>query len=172
MPVDKFGKSGNTITSSNLSAGVSINTINNHFLRRDGKNTFLKSCQKEKTCKCVLGSIDMAGNDMKNVGDLLLPVGFDTVRELGCVDLTEGKGFSLLLGNRANRLCFAAVDPSKPQQPVTLQTSHGFTVKANEENVVQLGREEITVHKRIRNLPQPEQDDEAATKGYVDQNVS
>jgi len=159
MPVDKFGRSGNTITSSCLGAGVSINTINNHFLRRDGKNT-------------VLGSIDMAGNDMKNVGDLLLPVGFDTVRELGCVDLTEGKGFSLLLGNRANRLCFAAVDPSKPQQPVTLQTSHGFTVKANDENVVQLGREEITVHKRIRNLPEPEQDDEAATKGYVDQNVS
>ena len=142
MPVDKFGRSGNTITSSCLGAGVSINTINNHFLRRDGKNT-------------VLGSIDMAGNDMKNVGDLLLPVGFDTVRELGCVDLTEGKGFSLLLGNRANRLCFAAVDPSKPQQPVTLQTSHGFTVKANDENVVQLGREEITVHKRIRNLPEP-----------------
>jgi len=50
-----------------------------------------------------------------------------------------------------------------------LHTSHGFTVKANGENVIQLGREEITIHKRIRNLPKPEQDDEAATKGYVNQ---
>jgi len=158
MPVDKFGRSGNTITSTCLDARVSINTVNNHFLRRNGQNT-------------VLGPIDMTGNDLKNVGDLLLPVGSDAVRELGCVDLTEGKGFSLLLGNHENRLCFAAVDSSKPQQPVTLHTSHGFTVKANGENVIQLGREEITIHKRIRNLPEPEQDDEAATKGYVDQRV-
>jgi len=158
MPVDKFGRSGNTITPSCLGVGVSINTVNNDFLRRDGNNT-------------VLGSIDMAGNDLKNVGDLLLAVGSDTVRELGCLDLTEGKGFSLLLGNRENRLCFAAVRASKPQLPVTLDTSHGFTVKANDENIVQLGREEIVVHKRLRNLPEPEQDDEAATKGYVDQRV-
>jgi len=158
MPVDKFGRGGNTITTSCLGAGVSINTVNNHFLRIDGKNT-------------VLGSIDMAGNGLKNVGDLLLPVGSDTVRELGCVDVTEGKGFSLSLGNRKNRLCFAAVEPAKPQLPVTLETSRGFTVKANNENVVQFGREEISVHKRIRNLPEPEQDDEAATKGYVDQRV-
>ena len=48
----------------------------------------------------MLGTIDMAGNGLKNVGDLLLPVGSDTVRELGCVDLAEGKGFSLPLGNR------------------------------------------------------------------------
>jgi len=101
MPVDKFGRSRNTITSTFLDASVSINTVNNHFLRRDRQNT-------------VLGPIDMTGNDLKNVGDLLLPVGSDAVRELGCVDLTEGKGFSLLLGNHENRLCFAAVDSSKP----------------------------------------------------------
>ena len=89
MPVDKFGRGGNTITPSCLGAGVSINTVNNHFLRRDGKNT-------------VLGSINMAGNDLKYVGDLLLPVGSDAVRKLGCVDVTEGKGFSLSLGNRKN----------------------------------------------------------------------
>ena len=117
MPVDKFGRTGNTTASvgTSVGAGVSINTINNHFLRRDGKNT-------------VLGTIDMAGNGLKNVGDLLLPVGSDTVRELGCIDLAEGKGFSLPLGNRQNMLSFNIVEPSKPQQPVTLQTSHGFTV--------------------------------------------
>jgi len=160
MPVDKFGRTGNTTASvgASVGAGVSINTINNHFLRRDGKNT-------------VLGTIDMAGNGLKNVGDLLLPVGSDTVRELGCVDLAEGKGFSLPLGNRQNMLSFNIVEPSKPQQPVTLQTSHGFTVKANDENVIQLGREEIAVHKRIRSLPEPEQDDEAVSKGYVDRRL-
>ena len=160
MPVDKFGRTGNTSASvgASVGAGVSINTVNNHFLRRDGKNT-------------VLGSIDMAGNDLKNVGDLLLPVGSDTVRELGCIDLTEGKGFSLPLGNRQNMLCFNIVDPPKPQQPVTLQTSHVFTVKANGENVIQLGGEEIVVHKRMRSLSEPEQDDEATTKGYVDRRV-
>jgi len=68
-------------------------------------------------------------------------------------------------------LSFNIVEPSKPQQPVTLQTSHGFTVKANDENVIQLGREEIAVHKRIRSLPEPEQDDEAVSKGYVDRRL-
>ena len=52
-----------------------------------------------------------------------------------------------------------------------MQTSHGFTVKANDENVIQLGREEIAVHKRIRSLPEPEQDDEAVSKGYVDRRL-
>ena len=95
MPVDKFGRTGNTPASvrASVGAGVSINTINNHFLRRNGKNT-------------VLVTIDMTGNGLKNVGDVLLPVGSDTVRELGCVDLTEGKGFSLPLGNRQNMLSF------------------------------------------------------------------
>jgi len=162
MPVDKFGRSGNTSASVGASVGasvsVSINTVNNHFLRRNGKNT-------------VLRLVDMAGNGLKNVGDLLLPVGTDTVRELGCVDLTEGKGFSLPLGNRQNMLCFNIVEPSKPQQPVTLQTSHGFTVKANGENVIQLGGEEIIVHKRIRSLSEPDQDDEAVSKGYVDRKL-
>ena len=71
MPVDKFGRTGNTSArvGASASAGVSINTVNNHFLRRDGKNT-------------VLGSIDMAGNDLKNVGDLVLSVGSDVSREL------------------------------------------------------------------------------------------
>ena len=160
MPVDKFGRTGNTTASvgTSVGAGVSINTINNHFLRRDGKNT-------------VLGTIDMAGNGLKNVGDLLLPVGSDTVRELGCIDLAGGKGFSLPLGNRQNMLSFNIVEPSKPQQPVTLQTSHGFTVKANDENVIQLGREEIAVHRRIRSLLEPEQDDEVVSKGYVDRRL-
>jgi len=137
MPVDKFGRSEKR--SASVGASVSINTVNNYFLRRDGKNT-------------VLGFIDMDGNDLKNVGDLLLPIGSDTVRELSCVDLTEEKGFSLPLGNHQNRLCFTAVDPSKPQQPVILQTSHGFTVKANDENVIQLGRKEITVHTFTKKL--------------------
>jgi len=42
------------------------------------------------------------------------------------------------------------------------------SIKANDENVARFGREETAVHKRIRNLPEPEQDDEAALKGYVD----
>jgi len=109
--------------------------------------------------------------DLENVGDLFLSVGADVVRDLGCVDLTDRKGFSLPLGNHQNRPYFTAVSPTKPQQPVTLETSHGFAVKANDENVLQLGREEIAVHKRIRYLPEPEQDNEAASKGYVDHRV-
>jgi len=158
MPVDKFGRSGNAKTLLCLSADVFINTINNHFLRRNGRNT-------------VLGPIDMAGNDLNNVGNLLLPVGSDTVRELGCADFTEGKGFIFMLGNRQNILYYSPVEPSKPQQPVTLQTSSGFAVMDNGNNVIQLGKEKITVHKKIRNLPEPEYDDEAATKGFVDQRV-
>ena len=40
-------------------------------------------------------------------GDVILSVGSDLVRSLGCSDLTAGKKFTLLLGTDSNMLtCF------------------------------------------------------------------
>lgn len=122
-----------------------------------------------------------AGDTM--TGDLHLSVGSNTVRLLGCTDLTDGKGFLLALGNIQNQLQFAIVPPGQTQTPVTLETTHGFLVRAAGENVCQLGTADsppiIIIHKdiamnshKIRYLPTPANSDEAATKGYVDGQAS
>ena len=63
----------------------------------------------------------------------------------------------------------------KHQEPVTLQTDHGFLVKAGNDDVCRLGTPEIVFHKvirmnsnRITNLPEPILPHEVANKIYVD----
>jgi len=69
-----------------------------------------------------------------------------------------------------------------PQQPVTLETEHGFLVKTGNDDVCQLGTaddtSEIVFHKVLRmnsnaitNLPIPTLPHEAASKLYVDGNA-
>lgn len=112
-------------------------------------------------------------------GDLRLCVGSDTVRLLGCVDLSEGKGFSLPLGNFQNQLQFAVIAPPQTQTPATLHTSHGFLVLMNNQPVCQLGDpgpdNQLIVHRRIamsnnliKFLHDPAEPQDAATKNYVD----
>ena len=111
MPVDKFGRNGDSTTT--VYTGINTANLTNIFLRRDGVNT-------------AIGAIDMNSNIIKNVadplsnqdvatkiyvdknavttdscvvyGDIKLSVGSDLVRSLVCNDLTAGKKFTLLLG--------------------------------------------------------------------------
>ena len=53
MPVDKFGRSGNSTV---VTEGFSLSYINNNFLRRNGTNT-------------ATGSINMTGNTLTNVSN-------------------------------------------------------------------------------------------------------
>ena len=108
MPVDKFGRNGDTFYT-----GINITSLTNSFLWRDGRNT-------------EIGAIDMNSNILKNVayplsnqdvafknyvdtnafttaggvvsGDIKLNVGSDLVRSLGCNNLTIDKKFTLVLG--------------------------------------------------------------------------
>jgi len=50
----------------------------------------------------LLGRVSKDGDDMN--GDLLLKIGFDSMRALGCIDLHDQTGFSLLLGNYQNQI--------------------------------------------------------------------
>ena len=112
-------------------------------------------------------------------GDLRLNVGTDTVRLLGCTDLSAGKGFSFALGNIQNLLQFGVIAPPRTQIPVTMETTHGFLVCSAGQDVCQLGNTDappiIIIHKnvvmnshRIMHLPEPSNSQDAATKNYVD----
>jgi len=76
-------------------------------------------------------------------GDLKLSAGADTVRLLGCTDLAAGQGFSLVLGNIQNQLQFAVSLQNQP--PVTLETSHGFVVRASGSDVMHVGRTHLSL---------------------------
>jgi len=111
-------------------------------------------------------------------GDLLISAIGDENRIIGCNDLNTSRSFSFLLGTSTNKLYFVYL----PQQPVTLETEHGFLVKAGNDDVCQLGTAdetpEIVFHKVLRmnsnaitNLPIPTLPHEAASKLYVDGNA-
>lgn len=71
MPVDKFGRMPQ-LSTSNVD-GVSITSVNNNFLRRDGTNT-------------ATGSINMTGNNLMNVSD---PVNSQDVATKNYVDSAD-----------------------------------------------------------------------------------
>ena len=66
-------------------------------------------------------------------GDLTLSIDNDERRILGCQDLTSGKSFSFLLGDAINRLLYVL------REPITMETSHGFLVKAKGEDICKIG---------------------------------
>lgn len=122
--------------------------------------------------------VSKSGDTM--TGDLLLSIGTDTIRQLGCTDITTGKGFSLVLGNVRNQLQFAVIPAEQTQTPVTLETTHGFLVRAAGHNVCWLGNADnpssINIYTNvfmnrsttIKNLVDPTDPGDAATKNYVD----
>jgi len=109
-------------------------------------------------------------------GDLLLSIGSDTTRQLGCVDLASGPAwaqFSIPLGSSGNRV--AAIDG----QSVKFDTTHGLLVRNSGASICQLGdpnQQQLIMYQRIamngnqiKYLPTPADSGDAATKGYVDE---
>ena len=164
MPVDKFGRTcddaanniygdgelnmnGNRITGlpSNLpSSGTDAVSWSNVI-------NLVRESERESASK-----VSKTGDVM--TGDLLLSAYDDNNRIIGCTDLVIDKSFSILLGTLTNKLYFVF----KPQEPVTLQTDHGFLVKAGNDDICRFGTPEIVFHKAIRmnsnritNLPEP-----------------
>jgi len=183
MAVNKFGQMNTGCKCSVLeTTGVSVSYINNNFVRNRAITSL--DMNNNKICNVLspVNSQDVATkkyvDDSKDlsVGDLRLNVGEDTVRLLGCTDLTPGKGFILSLGELQNQIQYCVVTPSKLQTPITMHTTAGFLINANNDPVCQLGGHNhsdlIMNGNQIRMVRDPSNDQDAATKVYVDTAVN
>ena len=93
--------------------------------------------------------------------DLLLNVGTDSNRILGCVDLTDGKTFTLSLGDEHNKIIHSK------GRGVQLITSDNLEISSSNNNsIFKTGELDGFA---IKNLPDPTNDSDAATMGYVKQ---
>ncbi len=95
-------------------------------------------------------------------GDLQLSIGTASIRQLGCSDLTAGKEFIVLLGNRENSLHYF------PTKPITLQSSDGFLIKVGNNDICQFSTNINVYDRKITQLSEPTAAQDAATKQYVD----
>ena len=196
MPVDKFGRKDDGIRTQ---GPVSVPDMDDTYLRRDGTNTAIgtinmtgstltnvsnpvfdhdvanklyvddKTRDSERDCA---SKVSKTGDII--TGNIMISAEGNNDRVLGCTDLAVGRAFSIPLGTNTNLLSFIY-----QRNPVVLETDFGFTVKARNELVCELGSThepmEITLYKNVRmnsnritNLLPPELAHEAANKLYVD----
>ena len=130
------------------------------FFKQSAWNTWVKSSK-------VLKSGDIM------TGDLSLKVGSSLLRTLGCNDLSESKGFTILLGSDTNQL------QCQLNTPVTLQTTDGFLCRYGGHDVMRFGinSDDRRMHAHsdivmngnfIGKLRNPNSAQDAATKNYAD----
>ena len=62
--------------------------------------------------------------------DIKLSVGSDVVRSLGCIDLSAGKKFTLLLGSDKNMLSYFVPNSGLPL-PIKIKTDVGLAILIN-----------------------------------------
>ena len=184
MPVDKFGENGGIVAQFSTAGLVhkTGDTMLGILSMRGFRLTNVGDPTASTATKGYADTVDqdnlqLSGGTMR--GNLFVNAGSDIARLLGCIDLTSGQGFTLALGNLQNKLHFAVIAPPKTQTPLTLETTHGFLVQAANQDVCQLGnagaQPTILIHKNItmnshsiKQLPNPLDDQDAATKIYVD----
>ena len=162
MPVDKFGRMSDTKTKD---TGVSLTYINNNYVRSDGGTP-------------LTGSLDMRGNTIYNVADLVNPQ--DVVTKV-YVDNTKGSGvIGRKIGDAVSikeNLDFLGkqkiknlVDPVNDKDAATKRYVDDTTKNLfiDENNNIAFGLNVDMDGNKIFSLPEPEQDNEPATKKYVD----
>jgi len=93
--------------------------------------------------------------------DLLLNIGSDNNRTLGCADLTQDKTFTLSLGDDQNKIIHTKGGG------VQILTSGGLEISSS-SNIALFKTGELDGF-IIKNLPEPIFDSDAATMGYVKQ---
>ena len=169
---EKVSKTGDVMSGDLNMAGNRITGLNSNLpLTENEAVSFLRVVQLVRDSERETEiKVSKSGDVMS--GDLLISAIGDN-RIVGCNDLNTNRSFSVLLGTSTNKLYFMYL----PQQPVTLETDHGFLVKTGNDDVCQLGTE-IIFHKVLRmnsnaitNLPIPRLPHEAASKLYVDANA-
>ena len=71
-------------------------------------------------------------------GDVVLRIGSDLVRILGCENLSEGKKFILMLGSYSNMLTYS-IPKSFVLTPIELKPYAGFVILIDQQYVVLVG---------------------------------
>ena len=173
MPVDKFGRMSDTKTKD---TGVSLTYINNNYVRSDGETP-------------LTGSLNLRGNTIYNVADPVNPqdvvtkVYVDNTKGSGVIGRKTKDGVSIkenmdFLGKQKIK---NLPDPVNDYDAVTkeyVDEKDAVTKKyvddktknlfIDENDNIAFGLNVDMEGNKIFSLPEPEQDNEPATKKYVD----
>ena len=173
MPVDKFGRMSDTKTKD---TGVSLTYINNNYVRSDGETP-------------LTGSLNMRGNTIYNVADPVNPqdvvtkVYVDNTKGSGVIGRKTKDGVSIkenldFLGKQKIKNLPEPVDEKDAVTKKYVDDHDAVTKKyiddktknlfIDENDNIAFGLNVDMEGNKIFSLPEPEQDNEPATKKYVD----
>ena len=173
MPVDKFGRMSDTKTKD---TGVSLTYINNNYVRSDGETP-------------LTGSLNMRGNTIYNVADPVNPqdvvtkVYVDNTKGSGVIGRKTKDGVSIkenldFLGKQKIKNLPEPVDEKDAVTKKYIDEKDAVTKKYVDDKTKNLfidkndniafGLNVDMEGNKIFSLPEPEQDNEPATKKYVD----
>ena len=155
MPVDKFGRMSDAKTKD---TGVSLNYINNNYIRSDGGTP-------------VSGSINMNGNTLYNVSDPVNPQDVATKKYADKV----GGGDSAIIKTRYGNIdmrgytLMNVLDPADAQDVATKKYVDAANRAFVFDNNKYLAVGEVSMGgKRLENVGTPLQNFQATNKFYVD----
>ena len=173
MPVDKFGRMSDTKTKD---TGVSLTYINNNYVRSDGETP-------------LTGSLNMRGNTIYNVADPVNPqdvvtkVYVDNTKGSGVIGRKVGDAVSIkenldFLGKQKIKNLPDPVNDHDAATKEYVDEKDAVTKKyiddktknlfIYENDNIAFGLNVDMEGNKIFSLPEPEQDNEPATKKYVD----
>ena len=173
MPVDKFGRMSDLKTKD---TGVSLTYINNNYVRSDGETP-------------LTGSLDMRGNTLYNVADPVNPqdvvtkVYVDNTKGSGVIGRKIGDSVSIkenldFLGKQKIKNLPEPVDEKDAVTKEYVDEKDAVTKEyvddktknlfIDENDNIAFGLNVDMEGNKIFSLPKPEQDQEPATKKYVD----
>ena len=139
-------------------------------IKRDG------GIQTDADGTSVIDRVEKAGDTM--TGDLFLSnntSGPDIVRHLGCLDISEGKIFSITMSSIDNQFKFENDNSNQFPNLLTVETTDGFAVNVVSTRELEVGGGFIKIFSylnmvghKVSSVADPTVNQDVATKRYVD----